>query len=308
MKNYWVIHIGQANKYSAAAYSKKCIALGWRELDLDCSSMANLEKRDFVSKIAPLLEEKIPGRTAKYYEGSARQLHKFLALMKADDIVLMPAENSATLHVAQVKSGYYYSGDEADLPYKHRRDVNWIAMLDKSQLSQPLKNSAGSIMTLFSLNPHAEEIERLVESRPGIASQEESIKDFGLESHLEEFIVANWSQISEFKNYEIYQEEGETVGQQYNTSAGRIDILARSKDEKSWLVIELKKGQTSDQVVGQTLRYIGWVRENEASEHEDVKGLVIAGESDDRLRLALKTVPHIDFMTYEVNFSLKKSG
>lgn len=93
--------------------------------------------------------------------------------------------------------------------------------------------------------------------------------------------------------FDLYEEDGETVGQQYSTSIGRIDLLARSKDQKQWLVIELKKGRTSDDVVGQTLRYIGWIRRNEAALSEEVKGIIIAGQRDERLEYALETLKDI---------------
>ncbi len=309
MKNYWLIHLGQGNKYATAAYAEKCIAVGWNELDLDLSSFLKLEKRDFVKEIAPLLKEVIPDRTSKYYEGSARQLHKFSSLMQTDDIVLMPSEEVSSIYVGEVKSGYYYAPRNEQFPFRHRRNVIWIATLERSEFSQQLKNSAGSILTLFSLNPHTEEIETLLASKTETKFLgTEDAKDFGLESHLEEFIVENWEHIPEFRDYEIYKEDDQVVGQQYNTTIGRIDILARGKKGRSWLVIELKKGKTSDDVIGQTLRYIGWVMENEADAGDAVTGLVIAGKNDERLRLALKTVPHVEFMTYEVRFSLRKEA
>jgi RecB family endonuclease NucS len=40
-----------------------------------------------------------------------------------------------------------------------------------------------------------------------------------------------------------------------------IDILAVSKDGTCLLVVELKRGRASDVVVGQALRYIGYVQD-----------------------------------------------
>lgn len=136
---------------------------------------------------------------------------------------------------------------------------------------------------------------------------EESKKDFGLESHLEDFLVENWEKLELGKKYDILQEEGDIVGQQYSTATGRIDLLARSKDKKEWLVIELKKGRSSDSVVGQALRYITWVKKNLAKPHETVKGLIILGEIDNKLSYSVEaTDKKIDLMTYSVNFALKR--
>ena len=70
------------------------------------------------------------------------------------------------------------------------------------------------------------------------------------------------------------------IGQQYPTDTGPIDILAISKDNKTLLVVELKKGRASDAVVGQCQRYMGYVKEELAEKNQDVKGVIIAFEDD----------------------------
>ncbi len=148
-----------------------------------------------------------------------------------------------------------------------------------------------------------EEVQKFEE----VEEQEEISKDFGLESHLEDFLVENWEKLDLGKDYFILEENGDIMGQQYITPVGRIDILAKSKNGKEWLVIELKKGKSSDQVVGQTLRYIGWIDKNKAQEGESVKGLIIVGEKDERLEYSLRAVKNIDLMTYSVSFKLNKA-
>jgi hypothetical protein len=69
----------------------------------------------------------------------------------------------------------------------------------------------------------------------------------------------------------IYQEDGQKA-QQYPTDTGRIDILAISKDKKRLLVVELKKGKAPDTAIGQTLRYMGFVKEELAEPDQIVEG------------------------------------
>lgn len=136
--------------------------------------------------------------------------------------------------------------------------------------------------------------------------KEKSLEDFGLESHLEDFLVENWDKLDLGKRYQIFEEDGDIVGQQYQTPIGRIDILAKSKDNKEWLVIELKKGKTSDQVVGQILRYLGWLKKERAKAGEEIKGLIILGEEDEKIHYAISSLPNISVMTYSVSFKLDK--
>ena len=41
-----------------------------------------------------------------------------------------------------------------------------------------------------------------------------------MEQHLEDFLVQNWAQTELGKEYDVYSEEGERVGQQYLTDTG----------------------------------------------------------------------------------------
>jgi len=70
------------------------------------------------------------------------------------------------------------------------------------------------------------------------------------------------------------------------------------------VVIELKKGKTSDAAVGQILRYIGWVKANVADVDQSVRGILIAKEVDDVLKYSVKDLTHIEVKTYKVDFQL----
>ncbi len=94
------------------------------------------------------------------------------------------------------------------------------------------------------------------------------------------------------------------IGQQYRTSIGPIDILGINKSKSDFLIMELKRDRASDHVVGQTLRYMGWVKEHLCKPSQTVSGCIIAHAHDEKLKYALKEVPNIRFMKYEVDFRL----
>ena len=142
---------------------------------------------------------------------------------------------------------------------------------------------------------------------PALAPDVEELQHFGLERYLLEFIVDNWEKIPDFKDWLIFEQDGDQVGIEFNTnSVGRIDILARHKSDPKWLVIELKRGQTSDQTVGQVLRYMGWVSDNLASQNDHIQGIIICGGLDKGLPLALKYALGVELMQYQVDFKLHK--
>ena len=128
-----------------------------------------------------------------------------------------------------------------------------------------------------------------------------------MEKHLEDFLVKNWAQTELGKDYDIYAEDGEPVGQQYPTDTGPMDLLAVKKDKSELLVVELKRGKASDVVVGQVLRYMGFVKEDLAESHQAVRGAIIALEDDLRIRRALAVTPSIQFFRYQISFKLVKT-
>ena len=125
---------------------------------------------------------------------------------------------------------------------------------------------------------------------------------FYMEKQLEDFIVHNWDNTALGKKYDLIIEEGELVSQQYRTDIGSIDILAKDKKNGSYVVIELKKNQTSDDTVGQVTRYMGWIKEKKND--NNVKGIIVAGAFDKKLEYALKMVSNVEVFLYELNFKL----
>ena len=157
---------------------------------------------------------------------------------------------------------------------------------------------------------------RITEGYKPIETEEEKQENeeietgFALEMHLRRFLVDNWEKTQLGKNYEIISEDGEIIGEEYQTKeVGNIDILAKDKKKKEWVVIELKKGQSNDAVIGQTLRYMGWVERKLIKKGESVKGIIIVKEVDNKLKSALsflKNKVDIDCFAYNVQFSLNE--
>jgi restriction system protein len=236
-------------------------------------------------------------------------LHGICKGIEIDDLVLCP-DGEGNYLVGEVKSDYFFI-PETELP--HRRKVEWYEKkISRTEMSIELQRSTGSTGTVSKITKYAEEIENLIKgNRPSkIYSDDETIEDpstFAMEKHLEDFLINNWSITLLGKTHDIFEEDGEKIGQQYQTDTGNIDILAISKDKKELLVVELKKGRASDSVVGQILRYMGYITTDLAEPDQIVRGCIIALEDDLRIKNALKITPSIDFYRYEVSFNLKKN-
>ena len=257
--------------------------------------------RDFNKEFIPIYLESNPDKskiTAGLACGAIWTVSKG---MDQGDIVLCP-DGAGQYRVGEISGVYNYANGEI-LP--HRRSVRWLDLLiDRKAMSEKLQNSCGSIGTISNVSKYSAEIERFLQ---GVTVETiEDSSSFALEKHLEDFLVSNWNSTGLGKEYIIYEEDGEPSGQQYATDTGPIDILAISKDKKTLLVIELKKGKASDSVVGQILRYMDYVVEVLAEPDQTVRGIVIALDDDKKLRRALAMLSDVKFYSYKVNFKLVK--
>jgi restriction system protein len=265
--------------------------------------------RDFNKKFIPIWLENHPEKSKVAAGLSCGALWTVAKGLKKGDIIISP-NGLGSYHIAEILDDYSYHEGQT-LP--HRRTVNWFSnTIERADMSDSLKNSTGSIGTVSDITNYAEELELLIggKKQPTIISTDDTIEDpsvFALEKHLEDFLVANWKQTALGKDYDIYEEDGQQIGKQYPTDTGFMDILAISKDKKELLVVELKKGRASDNVVGQIQRYMGFALEELAENGQTVKGVIIALEDDNRIRRALAVAPNIEFFRYQVSFKLFKA-
>lgn len=307
MKNYYRIMLGRRSIYAEEAHRGNFIGGGWLK-DVDLTNKLPDNWRDFNSKFIPLYLEKNPDKTRVSAGLACGMLYTIAKGILIGDIVLCP-DGQGNYFVGEVTGNYEYHKDQ-NLP--HRRSVRWFSRnISRDEMSESLRNSAGSIGTVSTISRFAEEIETLISgSRPSsIVATDATIEDpfvFAIEKHLEEFLVQNWHHTELGRHHDIYEEDGEKVGQQYPSDTGPIDILAISNDKKEILVVELKKGRASDVVVGQIQSYMGYVKEELAEKDQTVQGIIIALEDDLRLRRALLVTQNINFYTYKIHFELEK--
>jgi hypothetical protein len=131
----------------------------------------------------------------------------------------------------------------------------------------------------------------------------ENPSQFALEAHLEEFLDKNWA-ILDFGAPLVRYSMEEESGRQFPAGPWSIDFLCTDRETREFVVIELKRGKTSDATVGQILRYMAWVKENLAKPSQGVRGIIIARETDEALAYAVKLLPSVSLLTYQVDFKL----
>jgi restriction system protein len=309
MKNYYRLMLGRKSSYSSECFTGGFIGTDFA-INEDLSKKLPEEWRTFNKQFIPFILANEPGKTKIGAGLACGALWTVSKGIKKGDIIFSP-DGTGSYRIGEVLGDYYYASGQI-LP--HRRKVRWLnTTIDRGVMSEALQNSTGSIGTVSNISVYRDEIERLIGTLSipaALLSADPAIEDpiaFAMEKHLEAFLVANWNQTELSRNFSIYEEDGEPVGQQYATDAGPIDILAISKDRKKLLVVELKRGRVSDVVVGQVLRYMGFIKEQVAEQDQVVEGAIIALEDDKKMRWALMSVPSISFYRYQINFKLIKA-
>ena len=308
MKEFYRVMLGRGSIYAQECREQGFIGADF-DIDQDLSNSLPDDWRDFNKQFIPQYLGANPGKSKIAAGLSCGFLWTICKKIKVGDTVLSP-DGKGKYSVGEIQSEYRYVPGAI---FPHQRQVHWFdETIDRSEMTEALRRSTGSIGTVSQISKYREELEGLIKGevpKPVLISTDETIEDpvvFALEKHLEDFLIANWSQTPLGREYDIYQEE-DNFGQQFPTDTGPIDILAVSKDKQVVLVVELKKGRASDSVVGQIQRYMGYIAEEIAEDHQCVRGVIIALEDDLRIRRALKVASNIDFYRYEVKFDLRKS-
>lgn len=306
-RSYYRIMLGAKSAFAAECYEGRWFGGDWG-ISPDLAHDLTDNWREFNAKFIPVYLEANPGKSKVAAGLACGMLHTICKGIQKGDIVLCP-DGKGSYWIGEVVSDYYYVPRET---LRHRRKVEWFPKsIARADMSEALQGSTGSIGTVSNITKHSVEIDSFLEgnTRPKLIATDELVEDpsvFALEKHLEDFLVQNWASTELGKRYNIFTEDEEPAGQQYPSDTGPIDVLAISKDGKELLVVELKKGRASDAVVGQIQRYMGYVLDELAEQHQTVRGCIIALEDDLRLRRALRATSNIDFYRYQVSFKLFK--
>jgi hypothetical protein len=175
-----------------------------------------------------------------------------------------------------------YAGDKVRITYDTLREkvdgraIVEIALTQRTEITEEIP--------ITPTIQDEEEVERMAEI------------NMQMENDLENFLVENLHLID--KDLKLFQDEQGKSGRQYITEIGEIDLLCKKNND--FVVIELKKGRSSDKVVGQISRYIGWVKEKLANGN-NVKGIIIVHDFDNKLKYAALANPNIELKYYKIS-------
>ncbi len=163
MPKYWGLSFGEGGKYIEHGKRGSYIAVEWGRLgDLSWLLKPGENKDRLRSKFTSEFKEVYPGSPIQVGLGTG-QVWSFVAGMSEGDIVLVRDPVKRRVHIVKVAGGYEYKQSAGDgCPYPHRRAVTWLKEIPRDGMSQKLRDSMGSLLTIFNVNKHAREIEGLL--------------------------------------------------------------------------------------------------------------------------------------------------
>jgi endonuclease len=124
---------------------------------------------------------------------------------------------------------------------------------------------------------------------------------FAYERDLQNFLARNLGLIE--PGLRLYEED-DITGIEFPAGGRFIDILALDR-ENNYVIIELKVSRGYDRVVGQLLRYMAWIETEHAEPGQRVRGVIIAREISEDLRLACSRIQDVQLFEYALSVSLQ---
>ena len=157
-----------------------------------------------------------------------------------------------------------------------------------------------AVATLSLLFDHLERRQQIVTPVNGQGTVPHTLNlRVALERYLEDLLIARWDSLP-------WAHELEYLARPVECGLlGKLNILALDRASGDYVVIELKRDQGDDEVVGQVSRYMGWIKQHRADPRKvGVRGIIVAHEATDRLRSAVLPHPNITLFTYQFSMAL----
>lgn len=120
---------------------------------------------------------------------------------------------------------------------------------------------------------------------------EVSVRAVSLEDALMEFLA---------NNPQIIEPELKLLSRGHETDVGTIDALYEAEDG-TLVVVETRRGRRQDELIGQLLRYMGWLQ---VHLEKPARGIIVLSESDEPPEYAVAAADNVKMLYYRISFEL----
>jgi len=100
--------------------------------------------------------------------------------------------------------------------------------------------------------------------------------------------------------------DGAASGARFETSVGKIDLLARDSTS-GWVVVLIAEPGQGKELVGDLLQLMGWVRKHLSAEGQEVRAVVLVDSVPEDLGYAAAALSDtVEFKVYRVGLTIEK--
>ncbi|UPV75315.1 restriction endonuclease [Halorussus limi] len=151
----WMVRAGNDNELVDEFTEESIAAIGWEEVG-DLSSATTREE------VKARYRDANPNHSNYRVAVNAGQLFRFAHVMEEGDLVLTYDKSTRVYHVGTVEGSYLWKPNGYPESYPHVRRVNWSQTVSRDEFSTPVKNTLGSVLTVFSLDDRLDKIETVL--------------------------------------------------------------------------------------------------------------------------------------------------
>lgn len=167
----WVVRGGDYNELAPQVKDKNAVAIGWETIPDIAEVRSRDELRDLIERIAP-------GTASPSTVG---QLFRFVREIADGDYILTPEKATSTIHISKAVGNYRFDRSIFGDSYPHTRSVNYLKTVPRSVFPQTVRNTLGSVLTVFRADvalPHIESQLGLIPRREN--EPEPNLREFGM--------------------------------------------------------------------------------------------------------------------------------
>jgi restriction system protein len=175
MKNYYRVMLGKGSVHISDCLAESYIGADFG-IHQDLTGKVPDEWRVFNRQFIPIFLAGNPEKTKVVAGLACGNLWNVAKGINRGDLVLCP-DGEGHFHVGEVNGDYTYRPGGI-LP--HRRSVQWFSQsINRTDLSDALRRSAGAASTVINLTGYSDEIEHLLArvSAPTLISTDETVED-----------------------------------------------------------------------------------------------------------------------------------
>jgi len=150
----WMVRAGNNNELADLVEGKKAVAIGW-------DALPDLSEVGSVDDVKQLYRSGYPEDSPAKVGVNSGQVYRFAHEMQPGDYVLTYRKATREVFIGTGAGPYQFRQGLFPPHYPHVRAVQWIRRVSRDDFSPDARHSLGSLLTVFDMDAHLDEIHRL---------------------------------------------------------------------------------------------------------------------------------------------------